>query len=128
MDKRTARKLLHDERARLEGLLGTTEMDSLDDAPQRELLNELSPLDQHPADIATETFELEKDLSIRESIEAQIEDVDRALRKLENGHFGLCESCGKPIPKARLEAKPAARYCVADQAKLERHVRAEATG
>jgi RNA polymerase-binding transcription factor DksA len=127
MDKRKARKLLKAERERLESLLGTTELDSVDDASMREALGELSPVDQHPADIGSETFEIEKDLSIRESIEAQIEDVDRALRKLDNGHFGVCETCGKPIPAARLEAKPAARYCVEDQASMERHVRAEAT-
>jgi RNA polymerase-binding transcription factor DksA len=125
MDKRKARKLLRDERARLETLLKTSDLDGVDDAPQRERLNEIAPGDQHPADIGTETFEIEKDLSIRESIEAQIEDVDRALHKLENGRFGLCEACGKPIPAARLQAKPATRYCVEDQAKFERHARAE---
>ena len=128
MDKRTARKLLKAERERLESLLGTTELDSIDDASQREALGELSTLDQHPADMGTETFEIEKDLSIRESVEAQIDDVDRALRKLDSGQFGLCESCGKPIPQARLQAKPAPRYCLKDQATMERHVRAEAAG
>ena len=128
MDKRKARKLLKAERERLGSLLGTTELDSVDDAPQRETLGELSAMDQHPADMETETFEMEKDLSIRESIEAQIDDVDRAIRKLDGGHFGLCETCGKPIPAARLEAKPATRFCLKDQASMERHVRAEATG
>jgi RNA polymerase-binding transcription factor DksA len=128
MDKRTARKLLKAERERLESLLGTTQLDATDDASLRESVGELSGVDQHPADMGTETFEIEKDLSIKESIEAQIEDVDRALRKLDNGHFGLCETCGKPIPEARLQAKPAARYCVKDQQTMERHVRAEAAG
>src|SRR5687767_13413380 len=107
MDERKARKLLKAERERLESLLGTTELDSIDDASQRDALGELSTMDQHPADMGTETFEVEKDLSIRESVEAQIDDVDRAIRKLDNGQFGLCETCGKPIPAARLEAKPA---------------------
>ena len=39
-------------------------------------------------------------------------EVDEALAKLEKGTYGICEQCGKEIPPARLEAKPAARYCI----------------
>jgi DnaK suppressor protein len=40
-------------------------------------------------------------------------EVEHALGKLESGDYGVCESCGQPIPEARLEAKPAARLCIA---------------
>lgn len=41
-----------------------------------------------------------------------LEEVEAALAKLDSGGYGLCESCGEPIPEARLEAKPAARLCI----------------
>jgi RNA polymerase-binding transcription factor DksA len=42
-----------------------------------------------------------------------LNEIDDALRKLEAGTYGLCESCGEPIPEARLEAMPSARLCIA---------------
>jgi RNA polymerase-binding transcription factor DksA len=41
-----------------------------------------------------------------------LEEVEHALAKLDSGDYGTCESCGQPIPEARLEAKPAARLCI----------------
>lgn len=41
-----------------------------------------------------------------------LQDVERALHKLDEGRFGVCEACGKPIPDARLEAMPATRWCI----------------
>jgi DnaK suppressor protein len=43
--------------------------------------------------------------------------VEAAIQRLEAGTYGQCEVCGKPIGAARLEAKPAARLCIADAAK-----------
>jgi RNA polymerase-binding transcription factor DksA len=42
-----------------------------------------------------------------------LQDIDAALGKIEQGTYGLCESCGRPIAEARLEAMPAARLCIA---------------
>ncbi len=53
--------------------------------------------------------------SNRGSIEASLEDVDRALRMLEKGSYGVCETCGLPISADRLDAYPAARFCLEDQ-------------
>jgi DnaK suppressor protein len=78
--------------------------------------------DDHPADIASETFERSKDLSILLGIEAGLADVDRASERLAAGTYGICEACGEPIPAGRLEFLPAARYCTADQARMEREV------
>lgn len=39
-------------------------------------------------------------------------EVEDALSKLDSGEYGVCESCGQPIPEVRLEAKPAARLCI----------------
>lgn len=81
--------------------------------------------DQHPADTGTETFEREKDATIRGMIEGQLAEVEYSLRRLDQGAYGVCEACGQPIVEARLEAKPAARFCVQDQARMEREGRNE---
>ena len=81
---------------------------------------ELSSVDQHPADTATETFERELDSSVLQRTEVDLAEVEAALRRLDEGRYGLCEVCGKPIGAERLEAMPATRYCVDDQARAER--------
>ena len=122
MDKRTARKRLKEERDRLEALLQSFEVQNTEEA-ERDSFSELSHADQHPADLGTETFEREKDFSIRTQIEAEIGDVERALKRLDEGTFGQCEACGKPIGDERLNAVPWARFCVDDQARAERETR-----
>lgn len=81
---------------------------------------ELTTYDQHDADMATETFEREKDASIRTRLEAEMKEVSAALAKLDGGDYGVCEACGGPIGDDRLNAFPAARFCVDDQAAAER--------
>jgi len=56
----------------------------------------------------------------RGSIDADLEDVNRAIRMLEKGTYGLCETCGRQISEDRLEAFPAARFCREDQQSQER--------
>ena len=46
------------------------------------------------------------------SLSDQLRDVERALAKFDSGGYGKCETCGKDIAEARLEAMPAARYCI----------------
>jgi RNA polymerase-binding transcription factor DksA len=46
------------------------------------------------------------------SLTEQLRDVDRALAKMDSGSYGTCETCGKDIAEPRLEAMPAARYCI----------------
>src|SRR5450432_2487901 len=48
------------------------------------------------------------------SLRDTLSDIDGALTKLDNGTYGICEECGRPIGEARLEAMPAARLCIAD--------------
>jgi DnaK suppressor protein len=47
------------------------------------------------------------------SLAEQLTEVDNALKKLDDGSYGRCEVCGTDIPEPRLEAMPAARYCIA---------------
>jgi RNA polymerase-binding transcription factor DksA len=116
------RKRLEAERRRLAELTGTLSVPNGDS--EGEASSELGDYDQHPADMASETFERAKDLSILIGMEAKIADVERALERLEAGTYGICEACGQPIVEARLEAWPAARFCRSDQARSERRVAA----
>jgi RNA polymerase-binding transcription factor DksA len=123
MDNDKATKLLNDERSRLEDLRGR--FDNVGDEAQEDSLSELSTVDQHPADVGSETFERTKELSLQEDIAGRLDDIDRALAKVADGSYGKCETCGEEIPEERLEALPAARYCLEHQAQAERGVAAE---
>lgn len=117
-----ARELLADERARLRQIRLSLQADPLDSVSEGRAVVDLSLVDQHPADLGTETFEREKDMSILEHVEAQLTDVDRALTRLEQGSYGTCEACGRPIDEDRLRARPAARFCIDDQSLAEQGV------
>ncbi|MEZ0235612.1 MAG: TraR/DksA family transcriptional regulator [Actinomycetota bacterium] len=82
--------------------------------------DELSSVDQHPADLGTETFEQTKEDSIRRQVDEQLAEVRRAQARVEDGTYGLCEACGRPIGTERLVARPNARFCVDDQRAAER--------
>ena len=117
MEQEAARKHLAAERERLEGV--RQEYADLHNTTEQASLGELSNLDQHQADIGTETFDRERDLSLLEQVEAELADIEHALERLEEGTYGTCEACGKPIGDERLEAVPAARFCLEDQDKAE---------
>lgn len=119
MNTDEARERLMEERRELEELRDAmVEGRDLDES-QRESLSTLSAVDNHPADVATETFERAKDLSILGGLDDRLGEVDEALGRIERGKYGVCEACGKAIPDARLRAIPTARYCVEDQARIE---------
>lgn len=121
MDSDAFRAGLLKEQARLEGLLlaATRLQAGAQEAQEREL----SSADQHPAELATETIERELDQSVVLHVQAELLEVQSALKRLDGGTYGLCEACAQPISEARLEAMPAARYCIEDQAKLSRNGR-----
>ena len=123
MDPEHSRQRLGEERDRLELIRTGFEKDHLTDESESESLSELSHQALHQADLGTETFERERDLSLLEQIEAELADVEHALRRIDDGTYGTCEACGKQIDDARLEVVPAARFCVADQAVAEREAR-----
>lgn len=119
MESDDAHQRLNEERERLEHVRAGFEADHLHDQSEDESTSELSHLAQHSADVASETFEREKDFSILEQVEAELADVDRALRRLDDGTYGTCEACGNAIGDDRLAAMPAARFCIAHQAEAE---------
>jgi len=87
---------------------------------ESERANELSAYEDHPADLASETFEREKDLAIGESVESLLNQVLIALEKVDRGTYGICDACNRPIKKARLEALPFATLCLECQDRIER--------
>jgi RNA polymerase-binding transcription factor DksA len=119
MDAQDARKHLEAEHERLRRLQAGFEEEHLHDEGSDELTSELSHFAQHAADVASETFERQKDFSILEQVEAELVDVERALARLDDGTYGSCEACGDAIGDERLEVLPAARFCIDHQSRAE---------
>ena len=74
----------------------------------------------HQADDGLLAFEQAKDLAIRINAESLLKQVNGALRRMENGTYGLCVECNQPIDTARLKAIPYAELCMSCQRKRER--------
>lgn len=111
------RRRLEQERDRLLRMLdhGNEGLDLEDEAGTEEL----SSVDQHPADMGSELLEREKNLSIVEDADSRLRDVEEAFSRLEDGTYGKCAACGEPIGEDRLTARPAARYCLGHQQEAE---------
>ena len=73
---------------------------------------DLSSMPIHMADIGTDNYEQEFALGLMDGERKLLREIDAALGRIEKKTYGTCEGTGKPIAKARLEAKPWARYCV----------------
>lgn len=91
----------------------TQERTDVEDSPQEEI-GELSSYDNHPADMGTELYDREKDRALNVHASEELEKVRKALEKIEDGSYGVCEECGKEIPFERLEAIPYTTLCVDD--------------
>ncbi|MDF9410715.1 molecular chaperone DnaK [Brevibacillus laterosporus] len=76
-----------------------------------ETTSELSTYDNHPADIASELFEREKDIALYQLDRETLGEIDQALERMDAGTYGICTVCGKEIPAERLEALPQALTC-----------------
>ena len=72
---------------------------------------------------ADEASELEKRLAIEERLRESLNEVEHALQKYEAGTYGLCDSCGQPIEKGRLEAIPQASLCMSCKAQREKEAK-----
>jgi RNA polymerase-binding protein DksA len=103
---------LRSERTELSEQLTTIEDQSFA-ATQSDLSGDVG-VDDESADAGTATFEREKELSIEQNVRDLIAKIERALKRIEAGTFGVCEVCGKPIEKARLKALPYADLCIKD--------------
>ncbi len=114
IDTDAMRQRLEEERGRLTAAVQFLEREnpgSLED----ELGEIAAGNDNHLGDLATATYDRELDEGLEEGAQQTLEDVELALRKLDEGTYGTCEVCGKPIGAARLAAIPWARLCIDDQ-------------
>jgi DnaK suppressor protein len=68
--------------------------------------------DNHLADSATATLDREIDYTLEEKSEHVLNAIERALRRIDEGKYGICGRCGKPISEERLEALPYADRCI----------------
>jgi len=69
--------------------------------------------DEHDPEGASTAFEREQVSALLQQAATRLSDVDAALARLDAGTYGACERCGEPIGAGRLEARPAARTCIA---------------
>jgi DnaK suppressor protein len=78
-------------------------------------ISELADYDNHPADMATEQFEQERDAGLNMVREDRLTEINDALERIEKGTYGYSEKSGKPIPVERLEIMPTARNLVEEE-------------
>ncbi|MGN6791888.1 MAG: TraR/DksA family transcriptional regulator [Streptosporangiaceae bacterium] len=112
LDIAAARKRLEDVRDELDRSVAV-----LNDAHQRHPL--VSDYPQDPADAGTNLAESDRAEAILAAAKARRLLVLDALVRLDNGSYGVCVDCGKPVPEGRLEAKPEAARCLNCQAKRD---------
>jgi DnaK suppressor protein len=86
--------------------------------------SEASAFGMHQADAGSDAYDRDFALSLLSQEQDALYEIDQALKRIELGTYGKCEMSGKPIPRARLEAIPFARFTVECQSQLEKQNRA----
>ena len=112
------REVLLEERTRVEAALENLHEET--SGTLSEDAGEETAYDNHLGDTATETYDRELDYSLEESSERLRAEIDAALKRIEEGTYGICSNCGKQIPEERLEALPWATLCIDCQRQQER--------
>ena len=118
IDTEHFRDALLEERQRVEHALTTLREEhpgSLDD----EVEEVAATADNHLADTASATLGREIDYTLGDNAEQVISEIDAALGRIEDGTYGVCASCGREIPRDRLEANPRASLCIDCKRKAE---------
>lgn len=93
---------------------------SMESEALRRERSDLSNMPTHMADMGTDNYEIENTLGLMSSERKILVEIDNALSHIEDGTYGTCAGHGEPIPKARLNAIPWARYCVGCATLLEK--------
>lgn len=104
------RRCLEEERAKTKTTLSDLRADLSQSLSAS--ISEFSTYDNHPADVASETYERSKDLGLQKDQEHLLEQIESALERMEQGTYGWCVDCGRPIPEERLSALPYAARCL----------------
>ncbi len=87
---------------------------------QKDAAGDISGYTYHMADVATDTYDREFSLGLASNDREALYELDDALKKIDEGTFGVCEACKSLITKNRLKAVPDARLCVKCQEKKEK--------
>ena len=127
MEKEELQKLkvqLEAERVKIADGLNHIERDNLNRS-QRDASGDLSGYSFHMADVATDNFDREFSLDIASGEQTLLNRIDEALRKIQEGTFGICENCQKLISMKRLKAVPYARLCIKCKEDEEKNERRE---
>jgi DnaK suppressor protein len=98
----------------------TAEIEQAESAIAERLGDAVTDAGDDPADAGAKTFQREHELALTQNSRTLLELGERALARIDSGTFGVCESCGKPIGKARLRAFPRATLCVECKQREER--------
>ena len=104
-------KALLKKRARLMGNVEKLEEESFMNS-QKDFSGDISGYKTHIADIGSDASGMELMLGLASNQQKLLQQVNDALARMEDGTYGLCQMCGKPIPQARLEAIPEAELCL----------------
>ncbi|HEU0275920.1 MAG TPA: TraR/DksA C4-type zinc finger protein [Candidatus Udaeobacter sp.] len=113
-------KLLHLRDAMVDSMAGVAQ----DTLRSRAEGSEASAFGMHQADAGSDAYDRDFALSLLSQEQDALYEIDQALKRIELGTYGKCEMSGKPIPRARLEAIPFARFTVECQSQLEKQNKA----
>ena len=112
------RQRLEEMREELVRMRGGLEEDQRDRAE-----NEGDMTENDSGDMSQSLFTRELDATVEQTVDNRLQYVDRALQKIEEGTYGVCDDTGEPIPKGRLDAVPEAIYTVEAQQRREKERR-----
>ena len=107
------RQLLITERAKCADEIKSIAQDAA--KSPRDASGDLSAYTVHMADMAADTYEREMSMNIVSSEQEVLYQIDDALKRIDDGSFGICQQCNKPIVMSRLKAVPYASMCIACQ-------------
>ena len=107
------RQVLITVRAKLAGEIRSIAQDA--SKSPREASGDLSAYTLHMADMAADTYERELSMNIVSSEQEILYQIDDALKRIDDGSYGICTQCNKPITMSRLKAVPYASMCIACQ-------------
>jgi DnaK suppressor protein len=119
------KEFVEKQRERLEGLRAELArmVEGLEEDQQDRAESEGDMTENDSGDMSQSLFTREMDATVEQTMEKRLESVDRALQKVEEGTYGICDDTGEPIPRGRLEAMPEAVYTVEAQQRRERERR-----
>jgi RNA polymerase-binding transcription factor DksA len=113
------RAMLQKQLELVQGNLNALAGDNLKRSPL-DSTGDISSHSTHMADHGTDNFDRELALSLASSRQDSIYEIEDAIRRIDEGEYGTCQSCGKPVERPRLKALPFAKKCVACQSAAER--------